>query len=256
MSILMDLHTHTKFSVDGKNDIREMCLAAIEKGVKIICFTEHLDFDPLDMGYGYYDYERCSRAVEGAREEFGDRLQILKGLEFGEPHLYPAEFERVQQQDFDFILGSVHCVDGLFVGEPEVAERNTREQIFEKYYAEVLAAVRFGGFDALAHFDLPKRYIRASYSPENLIGEILAEMVKKDIALEINTSPLRKGLSECAPDAGILEAYVRAGGRRVTIGSDGHSCSEIAMGFDYACGLAERAGAQMCVFKMRQGTVL
>ena len=88
-----DLHVHSTFSVDGHHGLREMCLAGIERGLAAICFTEHFDLNPLDQGYGYFDKAGFFRAIDDLRRELGGRIEILKGIEFGEPHRYPKEFE-------------------------------------------------------------------------------------------------------------------------------------------------------------------
>ena len=43
--ITADLHTHTSFSTDSDAPIEQMAQTALEKGLKTICFTEHMDFD-------------------------------------------------------------------------------------------------------------------------------------------------------------------------------------------------------------------
>ena len=45
MSISTDYHLHTNFSTDSKTPMEEMILAGIEKGLKTMCFTEHMDYD-------------------------------------------------------------------------------------------------------------------------------------------------------------------------------------------------------------------
>ena len=45
MKIIADIHLHSNFSSDGKSSAREMVLSAIEKGMKIITFTDHVDID-------------------------------------------------------------------------------------------------------------------------------------------------------------------------------------------------------------------
>jgi len=58
--------------------------------------------------------------------------------------------------------------------------------------------------------------------------------------LEINTSPLRREGNECSPDNNIYQKYIKAGGRKVTTGSDSHLYSEIAVDFEYAYNLIKQ----------------
>src|SRR5699024_870714 len=45
MSIVCDFHLHSGFSEDSSSPMEEMVRAAAEKGLKILCFTEHYDLD-------------------------------------------------------------------------------------------------------------------------------------------------------------------------------------------------------------------
>ena len=43
--ITADCHLHTQFSTDSEAPMKSMIEAAIEKGLRTVCFTEHLDYD-------------------------------------------------------------------------------------------------------------------------------------------------------------------------------------------------------------------
>lgn len=252
MEYKADLHVHSVFSVDGHDTLRDMCLAGIEKGLQVICFTEHLDYNPQDQGNGFFDKAGFFRAIDAVRMEFEGEIEVLKGIEFGEPHRYPKEFEAASRENYDLILGSAHFVDELFVGEPELEQRYTKEEIFDKYYQEVLAAVKFGGFDVLAHFDFPKRYLKESFPGNDMIDEIVKIMAQNGIAMELNTSSLRKGLEECTPDLPVIQKYVQAGSGRITVGSDAHRTSDVGTGIDRAGELISLTGCIPGVFKQRR----
>lgn len=255
LSYPADLHVHSKFSHDADDDLNVVCQAAINKGLKIICFTEHLDLDPNDPSCSFFNYPKFSKALESARREFGDRIEILKGIEFSEPYRYPREFEKWRRKDVDFILGSVHTLDRVFIGEKDLLKRYTIDQLFESYYHKVLQAVRFGGFDALAHLDFPKRYYRDTSSCPDSVSEILHEMVSQEIALEINTSPLRKGLPEPSPAEAVVRQFLDLGGQKITLGSDAHSAEDIGSGLDEAWEMIKKINPNFTglgFFKKRQ----
>ena len=44
-TILTDVHTHTKFSPDGRSDIGDMLKAALKKGAAYYGISEHFDYD-------------------------------------------------------------------------------------------------------------------------------------------------------------------------------------------------------------------
>jgi histidinol-phosphatase (PHP family) len=245
--MILDTHVHSRFSHDGHSTIEETALAAIGKGVSILCFTEHYDADPADIGCGFFDYEAYRAAIGRARDKHSDRIEILMGLEFSEPHLYGRELELCNGRDFDFILGSVHhVVNEATVGGRRVVEAELAE-IYERHYSETLAACRRGGFDALAHIDVPTRYLSGRRESAALIAEIMEAMVERDISLEVNTWSLRKGLGAPSPSESILKAYGAAGGRYVTMGSDAHCARDVA-----AC-MAEAGpvGFEPCFYRGR-----
>jgi len=203
------------------------CERALALGVQVLCFTDHLDHNPRDEGYGYYGAEAYFAAFAQAQARYGGRLTLLRGLEFSEPHCYPQELEQARKRPYDFILGSIHYwVNDLFASEV-LPSGISNEESWAVYWQEVQAAVRHGGFDALAHPDFPKRYGGASLWETAQLREIFQIMGKNKIALEINTSSLRKGYSEAMPGSELLQLYRDTGGRLVTLGTDAHKPEDL-----------------------------
>ena len=66
------------------------------------------------------------------------------------------------------------------------------------------------------------------------------------------TSPYRKGFAETAPGIDILQKYVKAGGEKITIGSDAHQSGEIGADFGYALQLLENLPVTIGLFIRRQ----
>jgi predicted metal-dependent phosphoesterase TrpH len=69
MKFKIDLHVHSKQSGDNDADPEETILRAIELGLHGIAFTEH------------YYYE-ASEQAEILKEKYGERILILRGVEF------------------------------------------------------------------------------------------------------------------------------------------------------------------------------
>lgn len=234
MKMRADNHVHTLFSEDSEAEIDDICRSALEKGVKVIALTDHIDYNPVDNGYGYYDREAYFEAVERARQSYGDSLKILTGAEVGEPHLYPERVKELNTSSFDIILGSVHWLGGLFVGDEELLKESSMDEIFIRYYTIMLDMVKKGGFNVLAHMDFPRRYFNSKVNKDNLeiIDEILTHIINSGIALEINSSSLRKGLTDCLPSGELIERYAALGGTMITYGSDAHFADDVTAGFD------------------------
>lgn len=248
----VDLHLHSTYSCDAKSTIDEMCQTAIERGLETICFTEHVDWNPGDEGLNFYQYDNHSWDIHLAQEKYAGQLQVLQGIEFSEPHRYPKEFELLMKKGLDFVLGSIHYFSESWIGDKKLLETVPVEQVYERYYQEVVKTVQFGGFDSLAHIDFPKRYLGAKIEPAGLLEEILHELVDRQIALEVNSSAVRRGYPELHPSDTICELYVKCGGRRVTTGSDSHRREQIGSNFDLISEKIAEFKLQPVYFKKRQ----
>lgn len=245
----VDSHVHTRFSCDSEAEMSNYITTAKEKGIDFICFTEHVDFNQCDDGYRYYNAAKYWEAFHKYKENSG-LVEITAGIEFSEPHLYSEELTSLSKYSYDFIIGSIHWVGSLF------PERKTREQysakeFFTMYWNEMLGMVKQGGFDCVGHIDFPKRYYGELYYNEKSIREIFKYLVEKEIVIEINTSSLRKGLSETMPGREILELYKENGGQYVTIGSDAHLSKDLGEGIAAAKTLIREFGMKEVVYRSR-----
>lgn len=245
MLLRTDSHSHSsEFSGCASSSMEDMIRAAIDRGLERICITDHADFDPNYDDSIPFDAEKYTRVIETMRERYGDQIEILKGLEVGEANHHPKEYEELLKGDYDMIIASIHYVHlpmGLHWTGHEGKDlfKFAVDRIYRRYYEELKSLVEFGGFDVLAHFDHPKRYLMCVDHEDELVCETVGMVVKKGIVLEINTSPLRKGYPETAPGKRILDMYREAGGERITIGADAHNTKDIATGFDEALKMAE-----------------
>ncbi|MFA9398522.1 MAG: histidinol-phosphatase HisJ family protein [Clostridiaceae bacterium] len=224
----IDYHIHSTNSFDGKSTILEMCKASIDNKIDEICFTEHFSIDKDIPTYGFLDFNKYSREIDDARNIFHGRLKIHKGLEICEPYFNKEILkETIKDQNLDFILGSVHNMKKTKLRN--YIEGKTNKEVYEGYFKEIYQMVLLSDIDAIAHLDLLKRYAYDSlgnYSfieHEELIYDILKLAIKRDIAIEINTSGLRCNSLECFPSVSVIKAYKSLGGELITIGSDAHN---------------------------------
>jgi histidinol-phosphatase (PHP family) len=250
--MIFDCHLHSTHSADAESPIHDMCRSAVQKGLSVVCFTEHYDLDPMDSKYDRYDYERHRADIDRAKAAFDGRLEVLYGIEFSEPHRYPKEFEETAGRGFDFILGSMHSIGGTWAGAVDILTRFSPEQIFDLHYTETLNMVRFGGFDALAHIDFPRRFIAEYREPRDLIDPILDALVRSGIALELNSSPLRHGKDFSLPSPAILRRYRELGGLFVTAGSDSHRAGDVGSGLEHLAAQIRAHGLQPVIYRARK----
>jgi len=251
-NLICDMHVHSKYSCDSDIELEAYCLGAIQKGIHAICFTEHIDYNVNDYGYGYYNSQEFFNTFSYLKEKYKSTLTILCGIEFAEPHLYQDKFLEYSKLPYDYILGSIHFwYKDMFPTRMIKAEVSAKV-CYEYYWNEVLAAVNIGGFDALAHIDFPKRYYNQLIINTDKLHEICNKMVQNNICLEINTSSLRKNVIESMPDKEILSMYKSCGGKYITIGSDAHNVDELSADNVYAKNLIDYFDFIKVIFTQRK----
>ncbi|HIV68421.1 MAG TPA: histidinol-phosphatase HisJ family protein [Candidatus Butyricicoccus stercorigallinarum] len=239
--MLVDYHVHTSFSDDSVYPMESVVVDAIAKGLSEICFTDHVDYgvkDDWDSGkeilyrdgdpIANVDYPQYMEEIARMQRQYGDRLAIKTGLEFGmQVHTIPQFARLFQRYRFDCILLSVHQVEDKEFWTQDFQRGRTQQQYNERYYEEMLALVRqYKDYSVLAHMDLITRYDEAGLYPFEKIRPYVEEILKTVIAdgkgLEFNTSYHRYGLNDTTPSMDILRLYRSLGGEILTFGSDSH----------------------------------
>ena len=255
---MFDYHIHSVVSFDGHDRAIEMAQAAKEMGLKEICFTDHLDYDPLGKsGVMAFDTE-VYKAEYDNLEVPG--LKIRRGMEFGLTVDNRQLFKKdLQRYPFDFVLGSTHFVDDLDVYFEEYWSDKTVFQAERRYLETTLECVRLhDDFDVLAHLT----YIGKTHAHpaprcvpfdahEELIHEILKVLVRKGKGLEMNTS----GVDRCGgflPTADYFRRFKELGGEIVTVGSDAHAAGRVGQYSREACGILGEIFGSVCTFGERQ----
>ncbi len=226
----------------------DMCRAAIEKGIPEIGFSDHFDLLPDDPCYAFFQADAWWQDLERCRKEFSGALQIKAGVEIGEPHRFPeavAEFSA--NHDWDYVMGSLHWVGDTLVFAPDYYQRS-KYRTYADYFHELNLVAQQDAVNILAHLDIVKRYgfeHHGTYSPETHEAELrtlLRTCAERDIAIEINTSTLRRSVNETSPTQKILAWFREEGGKWVTLGSDAHEPNDVGFGLDVALRAATIAG--------------
>lgn len=260
---MLDYHVHSQFSVDCETPMEESCRAAIAAGVTEIAFTDHLDHEPADPGFGYYQPEAYLDAVAAVREQFGGQLSVLAGVEVDFNEGIASQVERFINRyggRYDFIIGSVHYTRSGELIFPRYFRGRALDDVFVPYLRQVKLAVETGWFDTIGHLDLPKRYAPAAthgtYDPaiyRSLLEPIFASLIERGISFEINTSGLRQTPRTSMPGPAIVRWYVEAGGQLVTTGSDSHVADTIGSGLRATLAMLELCGvATVAAFRGRR----
>ncbi len=236
--MLSDYHIHSDCSGDGKSPMRAQIAESLKKGVKKLCFTEHVDIGVLD---GLFDTDLAlyARVFEDARRAYPD-LPLFMGLELGfVPEQILDLLGRCAALPLDFHLLSVHLVNGIDPYDQELFFKDkTRDQAAAEYLQTVLASVRdFPDYDAVAHIGYVFKFTGDRFPPlrhedaPDVLDEILKIIIQKGKALELNTSRWK---GEGMPGWDLFDRYRELGGELVTLGSDSHHVSTVAKGFPEA----------------------
>jgi len=226
-----DIHTHTKFSPDGVDDIYTMLAAAKAAGVKYYGISEHFDFD-LNECAPAEEYFPAARSLKEREKD----INILVGAELGYAddisviRRYSALIEKFEP---DFIVNSVHSLNAedYYYGAAYVG-RNKKD-VYEEYFSTVLKSLTpWYRYDVIGHLGYCSRY--APYAEKKIIysdfsyalDKILSGIISRDKILEVNSSAAGSG-GAFLPDRDILERYFLLGGRNISFASDAHKKEKI-----------------------------
>lgn len=242
--ISSDFHMHTDFSTDSDTPAREMIEEAIKKNLDTICVTDHYDMDyPFyeDMGAEAFslDVDEYLKTLHVLKDEYADRIDIRVGIEIGlQPHLGEHYKKVMQKFAFDFVIGSVHVINGKDPYYQEMLLEGTDEELYREAFLETLKNLEnVNDFDVLGHIDYVVRYGKHqardySYSKyADLLDKILNRVIFMGKGIEINTSGFKYGLDFSHPHPDVIKRYRELGGEVITIGADGHKPEHIAYDF-------------------------
>jgi histidinol-phosphatase (PHP family) len=256
-----DYHMHSDVSCDTRVTMPEMCRAALKLGIAEIAFTEHFDLHPKDSCTGFYKPSVYFEKLDAARREFAPAgLTIRAGVEVGEYHRYHTVVQPVLAAfPYDIVLGSLHWVGDDVMFDSTYFRTRTPLEAITPYFTELLAMVRFGGFEVLAHVDVFKRVAYTVYGQydvcewEDLIRPVWQACIEQGIGVEINTAALHWEIEQTHPPLDALRWYREMGGELLTFGSDGHRPDHVGYGFETARDLALAAGfTRVCGYEKRQ----
>jgi histidinol-phosphatase (PHP family) len=245
------------------------CARAVELGLRGLAFTEHADFgewavlasdlddyphlkafvrndrpagDPVGgtLKPAPLDVEGYLAAIERCRQQFPS-LQILSGVELGEPHRDGAAVDDLLSTGrFERVIGSLHSLpDGDGFSEmPNLFRRRPAPSVIRDYLAELVCLIEDSdAFEILGHIDYAVRYWPESAEPfdvrafEDDFRRALRALARTGRTLEVNTR------REFPPE--IVRWWREEGGKGVAFGSDAHDPQGLARGFAAAQAMVE-----------------
>lgn len=263
---LADIHMHSEYSHDCVTPVAEICEAALEKKLDLICITDHCDLYSDENWQAVLDERK--KTVDGINKVIPNYpdLEVLVGVELGAGFIFPELAQAViDSQPYDVVIGSVHGI--IFRGERKSTSKFDFGAVDEAAMLEYLdsymdAAIYIAeklDIDVLAHMTYYLRYTNGKYHKnldwrihEDKIRRIFRTIIARGIALEINTSCVGSAYDEWIPGKEVIDLYLEMGGRLFTLGSDAHKSHKIGTGFeDVKNYLREKGIDRLVYFKKR-----
>lgn len=251
-------HTHTTFS-DGINTAEEMLKQAVKLGWQEIGIADHLVVhSKIQESYCwpnlkevyrriYFDnfdtaYEKASRHIEYIRKL--SKLYPLKILIGFEVDYFPSDswledFTKLRSKlDIDYLITGNH----FFLDEngndltkfkeltKHYPDAETQNKIISEHFKTIAAAIRSGLFDFVAHLDYARKCVLCGeFDFMDERREIIRALAETGVAVELNTSGLRKG-KDFYPARWMLEE-LREQNVPLIISDDAHSIDHLGLGF-------------------------
>lgn len=241
-NIIFDLHSHHYRCGHAEGNIEDYIQAAMDRGLHYIGVSDHsphfyAEEDQLYPGITMPKSELDSyvKEVLSLKEKYKGKIHVLLGMESDYFPKHEAIYkEKYKQYPFDYIIGSVHFVNGISIFQRGRWDRLTNEERLqekESYYRLIQQSAKSGMFQVLGHIDAMKGYLLDFHDLETLIiDETLKIIADEGVAIEVNTSGKNKDCGGWYPSYEILERAHHYG-VDISFGSDSHVPSRI--GDDY-----------------------
>lgn len=227
---MRDNHLHTYFSYDSEASLQDYLRHYPDE----IVTTEHFDLsNPYTGQDDVPDYDTYTSEIEKLTAEFGPRIK--RGIEIG--YFAPREKDilaYLSDKTYDLKLLSVHHNGQFDYLDDEVAEMDYH-LIIPEYLSALELAIGRVEADVLAHFDYGFRVFALTVDElrqyESQLKRIFQKMIEHQLAFELNAKSMYLYHHE-ELYIYVLRLVKTLGGRRFSVGSDGHKLSDFRLEFD------------------------
>ena len=248
-----NLHTHSTYC-DGKNTLREMADAAVEKKFDILGFSGHGYVPSWDGSMSVEQTREYIKEVQQLKKEYAGQLKIFLGIE------EDTEYRLLVKEPFDFVIGSVHSMFRSGVAIPVDWSRDVFEFILEmwfhgdfhafakEYFAQIREMKDWDEVDIIGHLDLISKFNEDEYffrfdDPVYVkeAADTIDAFAGKKI-LEVNTGAISRGYRKTPYPAENLLRYMHEKGVQICLNSDCHSAPDLDCYFPESLEMIRRCG--------------
>ena len=146
MAVKMDTHIHTSFSTDSETDMQEQILTSYKKGLEGICITDHMDYNfpesalehPVDGIPFCFDLDDYFKRIHTLQKTAP--LSVYTGVECGMQLITDVVDKNkalCQDKEFDYIIGSLHLVDGKDPYYPSFWKNQEPAECIQTYFEKI-----------------------------------------------------------------------------------------------------------------------
>ncbi|WP_128893664.1 histidinol-phosphatase [Longirhabdus pacifica] len=238
-----DLHTHHERCGHADGTIEDYIQSAIEQQFEVIGISDHSPFFAHIEEHAYphvamakKEFAAYVNEVLQLKQKYEDQITVLLGVE---SDFFPISAsiykEQYKKYPFDYIIGSIHSVNGISIfNKNRWKKLSEQEQIEvkEHYYDLISYSAKSGMFDILGHIDAMKGfYPTFSDLPTSRVEDTLKTIGDCEVAIEVNTSGKTKDVGGWYPSHDILEKALFYN-VEVSFGSDAHIPSRVGDDFE------------------------
>lgn len=242
---MIDGHVHLENGPLTKEYVLEFVEAAKTKGINHLQILDHthrfIEFEPI-----YKDHKNCRAQWNGFVKgnfrdsilEYQNLIKEMRTIDFGidvkfglevcyEPQYEQIIKELVSDFDYDFLVGSVHAIDGLIYDSSwsldELWHKYDVNHIYKRYYENVFKLVESDLFSQIGHPDTIKMFnIYPTYDLTQTYIDLAKLCKKHDIYVENNVGCFyRYHHKDMGLSKELLEIFKKHGCKMITV-SDAH----------------------------------
>jgi len=152
----------------------------------------------------------------------------------------------IQLNPYDYIIGSVHFIEGWAFDHPDYKDEFKKrdiDEVYAAYFNLVEKAVASGLFDIVGHIDLIKIWGHRPRKRSTVyyVKKILDIIKDSGMVIEINSSGLRKPVREVYPAQDVIEMMALMN-IPITFASDAHHPDQVGENIEDLAILAVNSG--------------